>query len=204
MVQTLRDAETDFRRCYARVLAVVSEWEEQNAGPVTGFGTTAHLLVGVLNLSKSEAKARVEQAGLLTPRRSLSGQPFPPTLPTTAAELAADAIGPAHLRVITATMHRVPTATVAQAEQTLATAARRFDPAALTRIGERLLAHLDPDGKAPTDAPEELRELLCEYHHAIVHRQGWHIRLDARGHPEFIPPKTVDPTRAPLHDPLRQ
>jgi hypothetical protein len=46
--------------------------------------------------------------------------------------------------------------------------------------------------------------LLCEAHHVIVHRQGWQIRLDARGHPEFIPPKTVDPTRTPLHDPLRQ
>jgi len=29
--------------------------------------------------------------------------------------------------------------------------------------------------------------LLCEAHHVIVHRQGWHIRLDARGYPEFIP-----------------
>ncbi|MGH3952093.1 MAG: HNH endonuclease signature motif containing protein [Pseudonocardiaceae bacterium] len=46
--------------------------------------------------------------------------------------------------------------------------------------------------------------LLCEYHHTVVHRQRWHIRLDARGHPEFIPPKTIDPTRTPLHDPLRQ
>lgn len=46
--------------------------------------------------------------------------------------------------------------------------------------------------------------LLCEYHHTIVHRQRWHIRLDPRGHPEFIPPKVVDPTRIPLHDPLRQ
>jgi hypothetical protein len=46
--------------------------------------------------------------------------------------------------------------------------------------------------------------LLCEYHHTIVHRQGWHIRFDARGHPEFMPPHTVDPQRRPLHDPLRQ
>ncbi|MDT7712819.1 MAG: hypothetical protein QOG46_1508 [Pseudonocardiales bacterium] len=46
--------------------------------------------------------------------------------------------------------------------------------------------------------------LLCEYHHVIVHRQGWHIRLDARGHPEFTPPRIVDPTRTPLRDPLRQ
>lgn len=46
--------------------------------------------------------------------------------------------------------------------------------------------------------------LLCEHHHVIVHRQGWHIRLNASGRPEFIPPKTVDPPRRPLHDPLRQ
>lgn len=46
--------------------------------------------------------------------------------------------------------------------------------------------------------------LLCEHHHVIVHRQGWHIQLDARGHPEFIPPKAVDPDRTPLHDPLWQ
>ena len=29
--------------------------------------------------------------------------------------------------------------------------------------------------------------LLCERHHVIVYRQGWHIRLGARGHPEFTP-----------------
>jgi hypothetical protein len=308
-------------------------------------------------------------------------------------ELAAGAIGSSHLRVITATMRRIPPGThpgtTAQAEETLAHAARRFDPAALTRIGERLLAHLDPDGRAPAEEPEQQREprvrtgcdgsvslagkldpeggarvlevlnslngrrppvegipdlrsparrnadalveamsclrdegelptrggqrphlvltmkltdlidglgtatldtgecltaaearrmacdagiiplvlgsdsmpldvgrrhrlattairdalaqrdqgcsfpscdrsprhcqshhmshwldrgetkldnmcLLCEYHHTIVHRQGWHIRLDHRGHPEFIPPRTVDPAQRPLHDPLRQ
>jgi hypothetical protein len=318
---------------------------------------------------------------------------LPAALPATAAELSAGAIGPAHLRVIIATMRRIPPSThpgvVTQAEQTLATAARRFDPAALTRIGERLLAHLDPDGTAPSEEPETMRELrvrtgpdgtvslngkldpeggarvlevlnslngrrppvdgvpdqrgvarrnadalieamnslldegelptrggqrphlvltmrltdlidglgsavldtggrlsaaearrlacdscvvpmvlgndsmpldvgrqqrlataalrdalaqrdqgcafpacdrpprycqahhitswldggetklsnmclLCEHHHVIVHRQGWHIRLDTRGHPEFIPPKTVDLPRRPLHDPLRQ
>ncbi len=393
LLEMLRDAEADFRRSYARVLEVVAELEEQKAGAVTGFGTTARLLSGVLNLSKGEAKARADQSSLLTPRRSLIGEVLPPVLPATAAELAAGAIGPTHLRVITATMRRIPPSThpelAAQAEQTLATAARRFDPAALARIGERLLAHLDPDGKAPAEEPESMRELrvrtgpdgtvsligkldpeggarvlevlnslngrrspvdgvpdtrsparrnadalveamsclldegelptrggqrphlvltikltdlidglgtavldtggclsaaearrlacdscvvpmvlgtdsmpldvgrhhrlataalrdalahrdqgcaypgcdrpprychahhirswldggetslantclLCEAHHVIVHRQGWHIRLDARGRPEFIPPRTVDPTRTPLHDPLRQ
>ncbi|MGH3981216.1 MAG: HNH endonuclease signature motif containing protein, partial [Pseudonocardiaceae bacterium] len=46
--------------------------------------------------------------------------------------------------------------------------------------------------------------LLCAYHHTIVHRQGWRIRIDARGRPEFTPPHTIDPTRTPLHARLRQ
>ncbi|MGH3784433.1 MAG: DUF222 domain-containing protein [Pseudonocardiaceae bacterium] len=99
LLATLRDAETDFRRSYARVLDVVAELEQEKAGP----------------------------------------------------------------RVITATIRRIPANThpdtTAQAEHTLATAASRFDPAALTRIGERILAHLDPDSKEPTDEPEEIREL---------------------------------------------
>jgi hypothetical protein len=59
------------------------------------------VLIGVLNLSTGEAKARVEQAELLAPRRSLTGEVLAPLLPSTAAELAA-AIGPAHVRVISA------------------------------------------------------------------------------------------------------
>jgi Domain of unknown function (DUF222) len=393
LLGVLRDAEADFRRSYSRVLGVVAELARDNAGAVTGFGSTARLVAGVLTLSTSEAKARVEQAELLAPRWSLTGEALAPLLPSTAAELAAGAIGPAHIRVIAATLRQIPPTThpdlVAQAEETLATAARRFDPAALTRIGERLLAHLNPDGTAPTDEPEQLRELrvrtrpdgtvtlngkldpeggarvlevlnalngrrppvdgipdtrsrarrdadalveamgglldegqlptrggqrphlvltmgladlieglgsavldtggrlsaaearrlacdagviplvlgsdsmpldvgrqqrlattalrdalaqrdkgcafpscdrpprychchhlvhwadggettlanmclLCEHHHVMVHRQDWGIRLDARRYPEFIPPKTVDPTRTPLHNPLRQ
>src|SRR5918998_371318 len=63
----------------------------------------------------------------------------------------------------TTTMRRLPPSThpgtAAEAEQTLATAARRFDPAALSQIGERRLANLDPAGSAPSDEPETIRDL---------------------------------------------
>ena len=163
LLGVLRDAEAELRRSYSRMLGVVGELEEENAGAAAGFGTTARLLAGVLNLSKGEARTRAEQAALLTPRRSLTGQALAPSLPATAAELAGGAIGPAHLRVITATMRRIPDGThpqdAAQAEQTLATAARRFDPTALGIIAARLLAHLDPDGPEPAEEPETTREL---------------------------------------------
>ena len=84
LLDGLREAEADLRRSYARVLSVVAELEAENAGAVAGFGSTARLLAGVLNLSKGEAKARVEQAGLLMPRRSLTDEVLAPRLPATA------------------------------------------------------------------------------------------------------------------------
>jgi hypothetical protein len=89
LLEMLRDAETDFRRSYVRVLEVVAELEEQNAGALSGFGTTARLLAGALNLSKDEAKARAEQAELLTPRRSLTGEGRPQTVSASSREIAA-------------------------------------------------------------------------------------------------------------------
>ncbi len=39
--------------------------------------------------------------------------------------------------------------------------------------------------------------LLCGYHHRVIHRGHWMIRLAADGLPEFIPPTYVDPQRHP-------
>ena len=39
--------------------------------------------------------------------------------------------------------------------------------------------------------------LLCSYHHRLVHRGEWTVRMGARGHPEFISPAYIDPDRRP-------
>ncbi|SNY46092.1 HNH endonuclease signature motif containing protein [Paractinoplanes atraurantiacus] len=41
--------------------------------------------------------------------------------------------------------------------------------------------------------------LLCRRHHRLVHHptMGWQIRLGPDGHPDFIPPPTIDPDRRP-------
>ena len=110
LLQVLRDTEADFRRSYARVLDVVAELDAEKAGAVAGFGTTAQLLAGVLNLSKGETKVRAEQAGLLAP--GIAG-------------------------------HRHGTG-------------RRCNRPR-SRSGDH--RHLDPDGKAPAEEPETMREL---------------------------------------------
>ncbi len=44
--------------------------------------------------------------------------------------------------------------------------------------------------------------LLCETHHRHVHCTGWEILIHP-GYIDFIPPAIIDPTRTPLHNPLR-
>lgn len=39
--------------------------------------------------------------------------------------------------------------------------------------------------------------LLCAHHHRLIHNTDWEVRLGADGMPEFLPPRSVDPTRAP-------
>jgi hypothetical protein len=41
LLDVLRAAEADWRRCYARMLDVVSQLEAERAGAAAGFGTTA-------------------------------------------------------------------------------------------------------------------------------------------------------------------
>ncbi|MGH3773097.1 MAG: DUF222 domain-containing protein [Pseudonocardiaceae bacterium] len=80
---------------------------------------------------------------------------MPPTLPNTAAALAAGEIVPAQVRVITETMNAIPTSVSLTdreaAEADLARYARSFDPTSLHKIGRHILAHLDPDGRQPRD-----------------------------------------------------
>jgi 5-methylcytosine-specific restriction protein A len=44
--------------------------------------------------------------------------------------------------------------------------------------------------------------MLCRGHHVMVHQSGWVIRMH-RGHPEFIPPKWLDPSQTPRRQPPR-
>jgi hypothetical protein len=78
--------------------------------------------------------------------------------PNTAAALAAGEIGPAQVRVITETMTAIPTCVDAPdrevAEAELARHARSFNSMSPHKIGQRILAHLDPDGPQPRDEPQ--------------------------------------------------
>ena len=42
---------------------------------------------------------------------------------------------------------------------------------------------------------------LCGYHHRLIHRSDWTVRLGADRRPEFVPPGHLDPTQQPQRNP---
>jgi hypothetical protein len=102
----VRDIESVSRMLHSVMLDAVAELESRNIAVAAGFRNTKQLLAGMLNLSATEAGARVTHAGLLGPRRTLGGAALTPLLPETAAALAAGQIGPAQVRVITEPIRR--------------------------------------------------------------------------------------------------
>jgi hypothetical protein len=97
----VRDIESVSRMVYSVMLDAVTELESRNIAVGAGFRNTKQLLAGMLNLSPTEAGARVAHATQLAPRRALTGEVLTPVLPETAAALATGEIGPAQVRVIT-------------------------------------------------------------------------------------------------------
>lgn len=81
---------------------------KRGGSPPRGFGSIQQLLAGVLRLSTTEARTRVEHAAAVGVRRGLTGQTLAPRLPETAAALAAGHLGVGQLRVITETLAALP------------------------------------------------------------------------------------------------
>jgi hypothetical protein len=153
ITQALREVEVVSRKAQSVMLDLVAEIDSRGVAGRAGFGATQRLLASVLHLSMAEARMRVEHAGMVGARSTLSGETLPPRLPATAAALAAGEIGTGQLRVITETMTLLPASVPEPAreriEADLAGYAQDFDPRRLRIIARRLLDVVDPDGPEP-------------------------------------------------------
>ena len=78
-----------------------------------------------------------------------------PRLPATAQAFAAGEIGPEHAAEIGKVVEAIPAAERAEhaerVEATLLEHARTSDPRTVKLLGQRILAHLDPDGPCPEE-----------------------------------------------------
>ena len=149
VVAALRSLETLRRRLEPVEHALLLEAEARGIPAAAGFRSTGGWLRQTLQLDISEGNARVRAAHAAGPRRSLLGEPLPPTYPVVAAAQAAGEVSAAQARVITTMLTKLPADVQCHApevETRLVGFCDRFDPAALKQLADRERDFLDPDG----------------------------------------------------------
>jgi Domain of unknown function (DUF222) len=153
------------RRCSAGLDSeLIAELSEQILVGLVPARDAKEFLVGALRLSPVEAAVRVRASVDLGPRRSAVGERLEPLFPETAAALAAGVISVEHARVIRRAITLLPPAVEtlygAVAERSLVMHARQLGPPALETAAYQLIAHLDPDGRQPSEAEHRRRRFL--------------------------------------------
>lgn len=103
-----------------------------------------------LRITPREITRRCRLAARIRPRRSLTGAPIPPELPALASAIESGSIGDEHIRAICQAVDVLPGSVtppqIAQAEATLVSHATGVDAGVVTKIGQRIADHLNPDG----------------------------------------------------------
>ncbi|TDQ00352.1 HNH endonuclease [Labedaea rhizosphaerae] len=121
------------------------EWKE------SGYPQLWRFLQDVLHVTAQEAKRLEHHVELLCPKIGITGQPIPPRLPAARAAMAAGEISGAHVDKIATTVESVPVEHGEQVEVDMTGLARKFNPTQLIRLGERIVAALNPDGRKPIE-----------------------------------------------------
>lgn len=151
----LREFEALRRRLAVVDHALVAELGRRALAGRLVLRSTSALLQAALRLSPHEAGQRVAASQVCGPRWGLTGEQLETLLPEVAAAQAAGVVSPEHARVIAATLDEMPSsvdpADVATAEQQLVKAATRLRPRQVGVVGQRILAHLNPDGVLASD-----------------------------------------------------
>ncbi|NVN51631.1 HNH endonuclease signature motif containing protein [Mycolicibacterium hippocampi] len=106
-------------------------------------------------ISAAEANRRLNEAAVLAPRRTITGEPLPAALPATAAAQDLGLITSEHVAVIRAAVTKLPgfvdAATAAQFEVDLVRVAVGVGPKELKETAALRLFLLDQDGPEPDD-----------------------------------------------------
>ena len=122
-----------------------------DGAPLELGATSMHkVLSHRLKISARDAHRRLDEAADLGPRRTLTGQPLEPKLPTVAAAQARGEIGAEHIAIIRSFFNDLPAGvdlgTTIDAERHLAALATEHTPEYFNKAAKRLLATIDQDG----------------------------------------------------------
>ncbi len=122
---------------------------------IPGCPPPAISLADVLRISRTEARRRLRDAGDLSDRITLTGEPIAPLLPATSTAWHRGLLDAEHLRVIQKFFRdlpdHVPPAEIEKAEAALAEHAANLRPDQLEKVATRLALTLNPDGTFSDD-----------------------------------------------------
>jgi hypothetical protein len=153
------ELEAELARLQFRQLSVLAELNARNVPGTLGFRGLPDLIAAQLRCGRPEGRKRALAVERFGARHSLTGEPLEPRLPATAAALAVGEIGTEHAAAIAEVVEAIPgperAEHAAQVESTLLEHARISDPRTVRQLGERILAHLDPDGPAPEERRQQ-------------------------------------------------
>ncbi|WP_227998471.1 HNH endonuclease signature motif containing protein [Nocardia australiensis] len=155
----LRDVERSTRMLTALTNRLTVEVIERHIPARVGAHGPKGFLTETLRLSGQEATRRIAAAHSLGMWHDMSGETHQPQHPRTAAALVAGDISADHAARIAAVLKRVPGSTsdpdFEAAEQVLAEHARTGSPDDIPKVGDAILAYLDPDGKLTDDGDRQ-------------------------------------------------
>jgi Domain of unknown function (DUF222) len=159
LLAAIVELEAELARLQYRQLSVLAELNSRNVPGTLGFRGLPDLISARLRCTRVEARKRAQAVERFGARRSLTGEVLDPMFMATAEAFAAGEIGCEHAAAVAETVEAIPAADRAehatQVESTLLEHARTSDPRTVRLLGQRILAHLDPDGPSPEEQRQQ-------------------------------------------------
>src|SRR6185437_15262090 len=155
LLAELRELEAELCRMQFRQLEVLAELNARNVPGQLGLRGLADLIAAQVRCTRTDARKRAKAVERFGARRALTGEDLEPVYPATAKALSVGELGFEHAAEIAGTVELIPAADRAEhataVEATLLEHARTVDPRTVKLLGQRILAHMDPDGPSPDD-----------------------------------------------------
>lgn len=152
--------ERAWRRADGANAAVLMEISDRSVYTKAGCRSMKKFLAEHHRLGNAEANRRLTTAAAIGRFTATTGEKLPPKREPVATGVAEGTISGEHVHeielVMTKVPHSAPPDDVELAVQILSEAATELAPADLRKVGQRLLAHLDPDGSL-TDEKDRRR-----------------------------------------------
>ena len=151
---SLRDLQRQLIALQYEQVAVLAELDSRGFESL-GLRGLPDLIQVELSVTRRVARAQAQLVARFGERRSMTGEPLEPVYPVAAKVFAAGELSPEHATVIADVVETLPAPAQAehgrQIESTLVELAGEHDPRTLKQLGQRIIAHLDPDGSEPVE-----------------------------------------------------